>query len=471
MFSNLKNFIKNQKESFVEEDHYSNFSKDNISDLKEVLLNNLDEEYWMQLHHNFRHLFKLSLLKKEVLKMHYEGFTGLTNYRWYCNSEEGLYSVPISRIIKFYDFTTSKTESIELATKHFKSKGETFKDQDIVWKTLDGGFNSFYNMKLFHEKYLIKLINEGEYLDLIEEEVISIYKTKSVLSKKYPEIEKWDIDEFISNLEDDQIKNEETQQNTSLNEGTSTSGNDIELSVDEKNHPKSNVDLYEGKRKYTSITEDKFNKTKTITWNSWTTQPSTGSKLNASAQLGIIWYLDSIVLMGVDEGLGMGMRLIENSKSRLVVIDYEYHRWDWWFLGRGSLSVLIDGDETISLTGKETRNKVYSSGEKGGKIFEKGYWLISESDFKKVCEGKKIEVRINGGSGFNLDFDETHNNDFQFMLRSMFNETYDSNAFSDYINERSENMDKEDKKNLKYGKGCGIVLLVIIVILIIIYNS
>ena len=48
----------------------------------------------------------------------------------------------------------------------------------------------------------------------------------------------------------------------------------------------------------------------------------------------------------------------------LVVIDYEYHRWDWWFLGKGSLSILIDGDETISLTGKETRNKVYSSGKR-----------------------------------------------------------------------------------------------------------
>ena len=218
-----------------------------------------------------------------------------------------------------------------------------------IEKNLEWTFNDHFD----DEKFMAFNGESGGKLWMVkfyyELEAIGIIKSKN------NEVEEEEI--FEHNLN----KNICEILNISYSNSDSNSTEETSINTSEN----SNSDLYEGKRKYTSITEDKFTKTKTITWNSWSTQPSYSSKQEASAQLGIIWYLDSFIgLVGVDEGLGMGMRLIENSKSRLVVIDYEYHGWDWWFLGRGSLSVLIDGDETISLTGKETRNKVYSSGKR-----------------------------------------------------------------------------------------------------------
>ena len=101
----------------------------------------------------------------------YKGWCGLTNYRFYYNSEDqGLLSIPISKIIKYHDYTYSKSEEVELAIEHFKNRGEKFKNHDIVWMTLQGGFDSLYNSgEVLHEKYLKKkTFNKKEEELLIE---------------------------------------------------------------------------------------------------------------------------------------------------------------------------------------------------------------------------------------------------------------------------------------------------------------
>ena len=156
MFSTLKDFIKNQKEFYIEDDD-SNFNEENIDSLGEVL--GTDDEYWQNLHHNYSHIFKLGLLKNEILRNNYMGWCGLTNYRFYYNHEDqGLLSIPISKIIKYHDYTYSKPKEVELAIEHFKNTDEKFKNHDIVWMTEQGGFDSIYNSgKIFHEKYLRNL--------------------------------------------------------------------------------------------------------------------------------------------------------------------------------------------------------------------------------------------------------------------------------------------------------------------------
>lgn len=215
---------------------------------------------------------------------------------------------------------------------------------------------------------------------------------------------------------------------------------------------------------FTTIQEDKFNKTKTITWNAWDKKPSMSSQLHAQASLGIIWYLDSIVLGGVEEGLGMGMRIIEKEGIRSIIIDYEYHRWEWMHIGRGELKILIDNNEVIDLKGHEIRTQVYTSAQKGGKIFEKGYWALSEIDFKKICDAKKVDVRITGGSGFFIEFPEAHNNSFLYMLRTMYNEAIDSTHYTSEIEAVNKANNEKSKSDAKWGKGCLIVIVVVILL-------
>ena len=135
MFSTLKDYIKNQKEFYIEDDSWENTNEENIDSLKTQLTENLRDEYWSNLYHNYSHIFKLGLLENEILIQNYKGWCGLTNYRFYYNSEDqGLLSIPISKIIKYHDYTYSKSEEVELAIEHFKNRGEKFKNQDSINK-------------------------------------------------------------------------------------------------------------------------------------------------------------------------------------------------------------------------------------------------------------------------------------------------------------------------------------------------
>ncbi len=129
-------------------------------------------------------------------------------------------------------------------------------------------------------------------------------------------------------------------------------------------------------KNYTTISEDKFNNVKTTTWNAWSYKPDLSAKINAQAELGIIWYLGALPSLGVDEGLGMGMRKIDKDGVSLFTIEYEYHRYDWMHLKNGDLKIVLDSGEVLQLYPKEIRTHVYSTSKRGGKIFEKGYWIL-----------------------------------------------------------------------------------------------
>ena len=424
MFSTLNDFAINQKKQMISSDNW-NITEDNIDNLRIGLTEQLNDSGWANLHHNFNHLSKLGILVNEVLLYSFQGWNGFTNYRFYYNSDSGLLSIPISSFIKYFDYTTPNIEELELATEYFKNKGHEFNEQNIVYKTLNGGFETF-NVECISDHYLKNIVNEGEYLELSDEATKSIYKTRATLQKKYSELENWDLNDLISKLGDEKSDN---PINVDMNEL-------FEKINDDDNQPKSKLILQSTNRAYTTVQEDKFNKSTTIYWNSWETKPSGGAMLNAKASLGIIWYLDSFAMMGVSEGLGMGMSIIEEKNKRVIIIHYEYHRWEWMHIGRGSIKILIDNDLVIELSGQETRTHVYSEAKRGGKIFEQGYWAISESDFKKACDGQNVEVRISGGSGFYIEFDEPHNKDFHFMLRSMYNESFDPTLYLDSIQSR-----------------------------------
>ena len=215
---------------------------------------------------------------------------------------------------------------------------------------------------------------------------------------------------------------------------------------------------------YTTTKEDKFNKTKSIVWNFWDLKPNKWAIASAAADLGIIWIpKGAIPIGGANEGLGMGMTKTETEKGVSVfTIDYEYHNWEWMHLGNGSIQILLDDGTTLKLEGHETRTHVYSQDKKGGKIFEKGYWIISEEDLKKVCASSNTSIRVSG-SNFHIEFDEEQNEKFLFMVRTMYSETIDSSSYKKEIGDFQKKLDeKKASDNRK-----AIIFIVIFVILMI----
>jgi hypothetical protein len=210
MFSTLEDFAKNQKEFMISSNNWT-FSNNDISRFKFGMMHYLNDPNWANLYHNFNHLLKFGLLENEILVLSMEGWTGFTNYRFYYNFDSGLFSIPISSIIKYWDYKTSNLEEIESAKIFLKAKGINFRNEKFVYKTLDGGFEVFYGDGVLHEDHLKKLIHEGEYLNLSEEATKSIYKTRSTLRKKYSDLEKWSMEKFIQNLGD-----EKTHFNTNI---------------------------------------------------------------------------------------------------------------------------------------------------------------------------------------------------------------------------------------------------------------
>jgi len=194
--------------------------------------------------------------------------------------------------------------------------------------------------------------------------------------------------------------------------------------------------------KYTTFTEDKFDNKKTTKWNAFSKKPTDAAQLYADASLGIIWSKGGWSLFGVSEGLGMGMRKIELVGKTIFAIDYEFHDWNWLHVGKGELQILLNEEKTISLPGTETSTKVFTEVKQGGKIFELGYWTLSEIQFKEICEAEKVEVRVRAKQ--NIEFEEGNNKDFRFMMRSMYNESVDNTMFVE--EEKEKEKDEKDEK-------------------------
>jgi len=202
MFTTLEDFANNQKKFMISSDYWT-FSNNDISRFKTGLIHHLNNADWSKTYHNFNHLLKLGLLENEILFTFYEGWSGFTNYRFYYNSNSGLFSIPISSIIKYWSYKTSNLSEIESAKRNLKAKGLNFKDHQIIYKTLDGDFEVFEGDDVPHEDPLKRLIKNGEYLILTEEATKSIYQSRVTLKKKYPELKRWNMESFIKNLGDE----------------------------------------------------------------------------------------------------------------------------------------------------------------------------------------------------------------------------------------------------------------------------
>jgi len=198
--------------------------------------------------------------------------------------------------------------------------------------------------------------------------------------------------------------------------------------------------------KYTELTEDKFNKTKSYTWNAFTDKPDYSIQLSGKGNLNLIWIKGgrAPLIGGATEALGMGMRYItaekDGIKAESVVIDYEFHDYNWIFLRTGSMQILLDGNTSLTLKATEKRSDSYitGSGETSkNRIYESGYYELSMDQFKQICFSKTVEVRVSGE--LRIDFELENNNKFHFMMKSLYHDVIDSSAFKEEI----ENMEKE----------------------------
>jgi hypothetical protein len=224
--------------------------------------------------------------------------------------------------------------------------------------------------------------------------------------------------------------------------------------------------------KYTELTEDKFNKTKTYTWNAFPDKPDQSIILNINSRLNLIWFKGGTkpLLGGAKEALGMGMRYItaekDGIKSESVVIDYEFHDFNWIFLRKGGMQILLDGNTSLTLKATEKRSDSYIAGvgeNSKNLIYESGYYELSLDQFKQICFSKTVEVRVAGN--FKIDFELENNNKFHFMMKSLYNDVIDNSAFKEEIENMEKEKELEDKKNQKYAVGCLIAVVIIIIIL------
>lgn len=192
MFASPEKFLVNQY----------NYIKNNWEWAKnlspEEFYEGLKSQKFNGLHHNFKHLLNLGILSDEILVQYYKGYTGVTNYRLYYNSDAGITSIPLVKLIKYFDYQCGTSEQIEKAKKFYKDELLGFEWANIIYEDLRGSICSLDTSRLLHPQYIKQVISEGEYLDVNEEEIDSIYKTRRVLSKKYPDLKEVDYDNFIS---------------------------------------------------------------------------------------------------------------------------------------------------------------------------------------------------------------------------------------------------------------------------------
>ena len=205
MYADINTFAENQLKCMLNE---WNWTGDIYpADIRKGLKNAGSNAGWANIRHNISHLLNLGILDNEVLISYYKGYCGVTNYRFFYNDDTGLISIPLSKLLVYGDYQPGDPEKIEEAKKINSDRGSIFKLGTIVYIDIAGNIQQLYGTVL-HEDVIKKVMSQGEYLELNDTQVESIYKSRNVLSRSKDDVDDLSFDDFLNALEEIEKRNQ-----------------------------------------------------------------------------------------------------------------------------------------------------------------------------------------------------------------------------------------------------------------------
>lgn len=145
--------------------------------------------------------------------------------------------------------------------------------------------------------------------------------------------------------------------------------------------------------------------------------------------------------------------------NSLICIKITFYDYDWWFLHRGKLQLLMD-DVSLDLGSPKSRNASTTRINDEVAIYEVCTYFISVDDFAKMCKAKSVSYRLTGKSKY-LE------NDFNQMsldyFKSFYNQVFDKTKYNEEM-ARFVYLENEQKKALRVGVGVGCVIPIIIIL-------
>lgn len=182
--------------------------------------------------------------------------------------------------------------------------------------------------------------------------------------------------------------------------------------------------------RFTTKTYDKFKERTDIRW-----KDPMGGRL-----LGVKWAPTFWVLMNGDgskvftDKLSMNMRYSKFPGAEAIIIDYDYRGIDWKFIRDGNITINLDDVENIVLDPYESDTETVNDEVNAVHVVEIGYWSLTKEQLKKICDAKKIDVRVTGSAQY-MDVKGTGNLlKFQFMCRSFYAEVFNDHSYDAWIN-------------------------------------
>lgn len=167
-----------------------------------------------------------------------------------------------------------------------------------------------------------------------------------------------------------------------------------------------------------SIEFDKFKQTTT-----------TKSKSNTNRGYGI-----ALKIIGLNPYLQTQIRHVKSPNTDLLLIDVYYEKvGDWVFLRDGKMFLVLDG-ENITLDFKENFSNTFIASNTVG-VKELVYCIIDKTILLKICEAKKISIRITGSQGYFDIEDEKTVDRFRIMCQQFYNNFYDETKFRNTISQ------------------------------------
>ena len=128
MFLLKNDFIKTQREYFLENNTW-NVNKDNISEYNDFIKNNDEGQVYFEIIQSIK---DLCFLDGEVFINNFNGYQGWTNYRLWIKDDSGLVSIPLSSIIKYYDYKCPDVEEYKKASEFVSTPGSSIFEGDNI---------------------------------------------------------------------------------------------------------------------------------------------------------------------------------------------------------------------------------------------------------------------------------------------------------------------------------------------------
>lgn len=129
------------------------------------------------------------------------------------------------------------------------------------------------------------------------------------------------------------------------------------------------------------------------------------------------------------------IRHIKSSNTDLLLVDVYYEKvGDWVFLRNGKMFLVVDG-ENITLDFAENFSNTFIAANTVG-VKELVHCIIDKDILLKICDAKKLSIRITGSETY-FDIDDAKTIDrFKIMCQQFYNNFYDDTKFRNSISQK-----------------------------------